>query len=116
MAPGQGTEGDGKKPSGMLAFRGLLGESWAFNPPAHDRVLGWVGKESQQRGRSVASKRDLEWQRLSRCQGEEAERAVFEKPEVFPCERLAATQSRSISTLTGPRAAVRGRLSLSPTS
>lgn len=99
----------------MLTFRGLPGESWAFNPVAHDRVLGWVGKESQQPGRSAGSERDLAWQGLSRCQREEAERAVFEKPEVFPCERLAATQSRSISTLTGPRAAVRGRLSLSLT-
>lgn len=63
----------------------------------------------------LETRRDLEWQGLSRCQGEEAERTVFEKPEVSPFESLAATQSHSISTLTGPRPAVTGHLSLSLT-
>lgn len=97
-------------------FLAFTWEPWPFNPVAHDPVLRWVGKESRERGWSVGSRRDLEWQGLSRCQGEEAERAVFEKPEVFPFESLAATQSPSISTLTGPRPAVRGHLALSLTS
>lgn len=45
MAPGQGTEGDGKKMSGMLAFRSLLGESRAFNPVARPSArLGGKGE------------------------------------------------------------------------
>jgi hypothetical protein len=96
--------------SGVLTFQGSLGESQVFTSAAQ---LGGKGKLA--RGWRVLEARGTDWQGLSRCQGEETEEAVFEKPEVFPFESLAATQSHSLYTLTGPRPAVRGHLSLSLT-
>ena len=77
--------------SGVLTFQGSLGESQVFTSAAQ---LGGKGKLA--RGWRVLEARGTDWQGLSRCQGEETEEAVFEKPEVFPFESLAATQSHSL--------------------